>query len=417
MNKFIKIFVASIIIGGIAFSVAGQVEKPKTFEYQVAGEKVIVGNQPKMKEGFFGATIENFNPEVKLEKWGNETSLRVWTEEIGDKDANQTGKKVNWKAGKKEFNFYPLTSEQTEGGGFEYEIILNERPTEDFIDLKIDLTGLVCYFQPPLTQAEIDEGAIRPDNVINSYACYHESKSGHVIGQTNYMAGKAFHIYRPELTDANGEKVWADFTDDLTETGRLRIAIPAKFLDNAVYPVVVDPTFGNTGVGGTEFVITTGDQSNSTHSVVGVNGTINSISYYGRKVTTSLGTLGVLYLVSDRSVVQSGTEVIVNSTIAQWWTSSGFNASISDTNYYVGFINDFGDVGDNVSYYYDTVASANRISEFIVAYPTPDNPGTVIASTRKISIYATYTPAAPEATSNSSRINGSTRIMGGTRIK
>ncbi len=102
------------------------------------------------------------------------------------------------------------------------------------------------FYQPALTPEEIEEGVERPERVVGSYAVYHREKANHKVGETNYGTGKAFHIYRPEAIDARGNRVWAEL--DYT-AGILSVTVPQDFLDSAVYPVVVDPTFGYTSAG------------------------------------------------------------------------------------------------------------------------------------------------------------------------
>lgn len=149
-------------------------------------------------------------------------------------------------------------------------------------------------------------------------------------------------------------------------------------------------TFGNTTIGGTQFEMASNDESDSTHSVLGSDGTVTDVSFYGRKDTTNREMRGGIYLVSGAAFQGGGSEVVINSATPQWWTLSGLSVSVTATNYYVAFLLN-GHATDNVSYYYDTVASANRISAGGLSYPTWPDPGSVISSARKISIYATYT--------------------------
>ena len=135
--------------------------------------------------------------------------------------------------------------------GFEFEIILRERPASNVVEMAIEAEGLKFYYQPELTQEEIDEGAYRPEEVVGSYAVYHAT-----CGQMHkkedaekYQTGKAFHIYRPKVYDANGNWIWGELNID-AEAGILSITVDQQWLNNAVYPVRVDPTFGYTEVGG-----------------------------------------------------------------------------------------------------------------------------------------------------------------------
>lgn len=130
--------------------------------------------------------------------------------------------------------------------GFEFEIVLRERPVSNVVEMAIETEGLKFYYQPELTQAEIDEGATRPENVVGSYAVYHATCGNMHKGQATaqkYQTGKAFHIYRPKVVDANGDWIWGELSID-SEAGILSITVDQQWLDSAVYPVRVDPTFG-----------------------------------------------------------------------------------------------------------------------------------------------------------------------------
>jgi hypothetical protein len=140
----------------------------------------------------------------------------------------------------------------------ELEIILSEPPKTNEFHIPFTAKDLTFLYQPPLTeefkQEDCDvwtethvklktgEERHRPENIVGSYAVYHASRKGN-----EYMTGKAFHIYRPEAVDAKGNRVWADMK---IADGEIIISVPQKFLDSAVYPVVVDPTFGYTSIGG-----------------------------------------------------------------------------------------------------------------------------------------------------------------------
>ena len=157
--EIIKAKLAAIIIAfGLLSMPLGGVDTNKVYrkEFVVGGEKVLVGIP--QKTGLFGG--DKFIPEVKLEKWGDETSIRVWSEEEGDVSATQVGDKIVWnnKDGSKEYNFYALPSnEKMENGGFEYEIILKEKPAVNVIELKIESENLVFYYQPPLYEQKLSK--------------------------------------------------------------------------------------------------------------------------------------------------------------------------------------------------------------------------------------------------------------------
>ena len=128
-------------------------------------------------------------------------------------------------------------------GAFEFEIVLRDKPLSNVVTMQVDMQGLVAYYQPELTQEEIDEGAYRPDDVVGSYAVYHATcgQMHRAEDAQKYMTGKAFHIYRPKVMDANGDWVWGELS---LEGETLSITIDQTWLDSAAYPVRVDPTFG-----------------------------------------------------------------------------------------------------------------------------------------------------------------------------
>ncbi len=62
------------------------------------------------------------------------------------------------------------------------------------------------------------------------------------------MTGKAFHIYRPLVIDANNDTIWGELN---IENSVMSVSVNQDWLNNAVYPVRVDPGFGFAGIGGT----------------------------------------------------------------------------------------------------------------------------------------------------------------------
>lgn len=91
--------------------------------------------------------------------------------------------------------------------GYELEVVFYDKPESNKIDFNIETNNLNFFYQPELTEKEIEYGHIRPENVVGSYAVYHKDKTGDYsrIGGKNYRTGKAFHIYRPWVKDNNGE--------------------------------------------------------------------------------------------------------------------------------------------------------------------------------------------------------------------
>ena len=88
-----------------------------------------------------------------------------------------------------------------EDGGFEIEIVLDEAPDTDVFDFAVEGAD-DFFYKPAISGEEIAEGAIRPENVVGSYAVYHKTQGNHRIGETSYATGKTVHFYRPKAIDA-----------------------------------------------------------------------------------------------------------------------------------------------------------------------------------------------------------------------
>ena len=203
-----------------------------------------------------------FHPKIHLPRWKDECFLKLLFDDskIAQKNVTLEDGKVKWSTPSLDLHFYPLISnEQAELGGLEFEFILKQKPSTNAFSLFIQTQGLRCYYQPPLneelnvsefdsvsaTQA-IKNGEVifeRPENVVGSYAVYHNTKVNN-----EYKTGKAFHIFRPKLRDVKGNTAWADLNIDEAK-GVLTIMLPQDFLNNAMYPVTMDPTFGYTSIG------------------------------------------------------------------------------------------------------------------------------------------------------------------------
>lgn len=197
-----------------------------------------------------------FQPRIKLMAWDNECNISFGLKDVENSIVSQDDKgKIIWQRpdGVKAV-FYDLNNPEIgEDGGYEFEVHLPEKPKSNVIELTMNIPkDLEFYYQPPLTKEEITRGCIRPDNVIGSYAVYHSNKKDDYsrMGGQNYKTGKAFHIYRPDAVDAKGDKIWCDLNIDVNNQ-IATITIPQEWLNNAVYPIIIDPTFGYTKKGNT----------------------------------------------------------------------------------------------------------------------------------------------------------------------
>ena len=212
--------------------------------YDVSSNALV--SKGKRYETEIGDVLQaDFLPQIKVKRWGNEgnLSLRFFDAKPQTKGTvTASGNAISWEKGGYKVRFYDKGGFD-EDGGLEFEIELAQKPPANSIAFTIQTKNLAFYYQGPLTEKEVAAGMTRPDNVVGSYAVYHVSKR-----DNEYETGKAFHIYRPWAQDAKGVRVWCDFLID-TQAGTATLTVPQAFLDSAVYPVVIDPTFGYTTVG------------------------------------------------------------------------------------------------------------------------------------------------------------------------
>ena len=198
-----------------------------------------------------------FKPKISMRKWDDECRVELSLEgnPTGTATNLSSDKLLSCAVGDKQINLHPSDE------GFEFDIVLASRPSSNIFKYDLNSKGVTYAYQPFLTKEEkIGRQIFRPKNVEGSYAVYHSSKMNN-----KYKAGKVGHIYRPKATDALGRYVWCEMdisprsiiSRSASSTHILTVTVPQKFLDNATYPVTVDPNIGKTAVGGTTSVLST----------------------------------------------------------------------------------------------------------------------------------------------------------------
>ncbi len=214
--------------------------------------KVKVDNPARRIEFEIGDALQDdFLPQFKTKHWDNEVnfSARLVTK---PGTATEHDGKLAFDDGEVIARFYELDTDD-EDGGFEFDVVLPTKPASNVLTWSLQHKELDFFYQPALTPEEIAEGAQRPEHVEGSYAVYHKTKKNNKIGGKEYRTGKAFHIYRPFAEDAEGKRAWCELNIIDTE---MTVTTPQSFLDTAVYPVRIDPTFGYTtlGASGIEYI-------------------------------------------------------------------------------------------------------------------------------------------------------------------
>lgn len=330
---------------------------------------------------------EDFYPQFKVQKWDNEANFSA---RLVHDEANPTvetkGDQIHWKGNKVETKFYELApSPDLEEGGFEFEVVLKEKPAQNYVEFTIQTKGLEFYYQPALTEEEIANGDERPENVVGSYAIY---KTGN-YGKKDYTTGKVGHIYRPKIYDARGSWVWGELSID-PEAGKLRVTIPPMFLVRAKYPVyhAAGLTFGYTTVGATSANFTGSIGSIAT----GAAGTISSLHFYGRKQGGggAISLYAALYGVTGTTpttLLTSETAAVSLTTTVQWRTVNVTPyVSPGAANYSIAQ----GGRSSGITYYSDAGA-ANQLCTGTMTGAWPAGGWATAYQSRIMSAYATYT--------------------------
>lgn len=343
----------------------------------------------------------DFKPRFKLKKWDNEVNFSVGViEDIGVRSSfTKEGEKIVWTQGNKEAHFYPKEiSEELNEGGFEFEVILKEKPVSNIVELSIQTKELDFFYQPFLTEEELlaNPGDSRPENVEGSYAVYHKEKQGDfsALGGKNYKAGKAFHIYRPKIVDADGKWAWGKLSIDV-EKERLYIEIPQSILNNGKYPLIVDPTFGYTSQGSSQ---KTGCDNDVYGSVfVGADGTVTSLTAFihaSYNVPDGGSKFGIYNPPTSALLANTGVNAVNQSAITETALPLVSSLEVASSSSYV-LVCAFGSVAKATFIIcYDsgtTNQGKYQLNTGVDSDPTLPETASFTSDNNKYSIYATYT--------------------------
>ncbi len=241
----------------------------------------------------------SFRPQLKLSAWGGEctftidlrTDSSVSIDSVSITAMNNAGG-VNIKQN----NFIRHAIYKRTDGNLEWEIILDRQPDTNIFEFDIETGGLQFFFQDTARiDSAIRANTVFPDSTIFSWAVFHSTQRNNyrIINKAdttirNYKTGKAFHIFRPKAFDNDKASTWCELNID-TLSEKLIITIPNDFLENASYPVSIDPTIGETSTG-----LWFANATNLLYAL-----------YYTHDTPTADGELSKVYLYSYRSNASS----------------------------------------------------------------------------------------------------------------
>ncbi len=387
------------------------------------------------------AIIDTTQPKITLQKFNGEVSMGVTLQGMSATGARRfLSKSVEWNHGSETMSVTPLAASSTfEDGGYAIDLTFDSEPATNIFNFSIDgAQNLDFFYQAPLwqeaglsaptaqctdTDCTISEGTShRPDNVVGSYAVYYKNHANHIVGQTNYATGKAYHIFRPLVTDANGATTWADLS---YSNGVLTVTVPQSFLDSAVYPVTVDPTFGYTTHGGTQLTNLSPASvifATIVGSYVASSGdTITNYSMWGNSSnlapTPSFASFSVIAGVV-KNQLDTATTLTINSGTDQLWTTANISVSpIAGTQYGIGISFEAFPASSQMAIDFDNGSAPGRFGSTRTTFPGVGNSfsPTGTDSGRHYSLYATYT-AGGGSTTNAPKLNiqsGKLRILSG----
>jgi len=303
-----------------------------------------------------GSDPDRFVPNINIAKWSDEYFLNINHPDIVTAERPTIRDNVaDIKIGDNAHSIWPLNQKV-----LEYKISFDRRPLSNSIRLELLCSeGLSYHKQPPLSQYDIEIcEAVRPDNVVNSYAVYAAKANN------KYLTGKFCHIYNWVLTDARCRTAWCDLEVVFDrpvggrKTGRLYILMPPEFLDRAAYPVYAmgaGDTFGITSAGASNESI---EDDIAGCVATPSAGTATNISAYIADTSNGsrTGKCG-LYKDSDDTHIGSTSEVTGLSS-SPAWVDFSCNIAIAAEAMAIVAYSDVG--GGKINIYFDTQNGEGR---------------------------------------------------------
>jgi hypothetical protein len=350
--------------------------------------KVIVGD----------AKSTDLLPHVELSRWVGEAKFSMWLDTAGEKKKDITtyavNDKITWGTANKKVEFFELAKKTFErdsvlgsydlyqDGACEVLLTLKTKPASNVFNFKIATENLDFFYQPELTEAEKLDFTDRPPEIVGSYAVYHSTKMNNL-----YKAGKAFHIHRPRVWDSAGATVWGVLNVD-TKSGILSITVDQKFIDAAVYPVFVDPTFGYETQGGT-VVTSQGTYFRGSLFSGAAAGTATNISIYSAANTSGI-TAGVYTVSGTALTLVTGCGGNTAGSYSAAWRDVAINGTIAAVDYALECAPHY-QKGVSMLAYDEGVANQGLWTDNAFNTTAPSSLTRTTLNTNKYSIHVDYT--------------------------
>lgn len=281
--------------------------------------------------------------------------------------------------------------------GIQMNLTLNAKPATNSFAFNFQSSNLSFYYQPPLNE-ELNLSqydfvnathafklgrliAYRPENVVGSYAVYCNRIDN------EYTTGKVFHISRILLVDSLKRTSYANM--NLTN-GVFRITANQTWLDTASYPVIIDPSFGNTNAGASS--------NTELNYIFGVNRTLTETATI-TSITASCSQYGG---VSGfiRGAIYNGSYSLVGSgssfgvlPASQSWISMDISGTLVAGIYFL--CTNTNTTGTNTVRYYDSATAQSDLkSSLFSSFPVSSFVGEGGWANKLYSLYVNYTTTA-----------------------
>lgn len=219
-------------------------EIKNTYEVKSATLVRKAPDQNSMQVSVGDPSAKEFTPDLTLSRWDNEVSMKIKPDvsqvSAKDKTLSFDNNKITFSTPEVDYTYYDKPDASPEGG-YEFEVIYNQKPVSNIVEIPIETKNLDFYYQPP-PSCQGDKCLNKQSDISTiSYSAYPHNPPSRPADGKIHRVGAAFNLFRPKIIDQAGAWVWADMDID-ADQGKMTITIPPDFLASASYPITVDPT-------------------------------------------------------------------------------------------------------------------------------------------------------------------------------